>query len=134
MENLNSKIVTISFMVAGILIGFVAFVLLESAAAITVGAFGRFLAQDYVRHGFPVVLGILSFAVLQFNPKIVSWADEVVSELRKIVWPSRKDTTSMTVVVCIMLLISGIVLGLMDIVSSKMIETLLQYNFMGIFS
>jgi len=132
--NLNSKIVTISFMTAAILIGLVVSVLLESLAAVSVGGFGRFIAQDYVQHGLPVIIGLLSFFALQFNKKIVSWAEDVVTELRKIVWPSRKDTTAMTIVVCVMLLISGAVLGLMDFVSSKVIETLLQYNFLGIFS
>ena len=134
MENTNNKIITISLMTAGILIGLVVFVLVESMAAIATGGFGRMLAQDLVRHGLPVAIGLLAFIILQINKGVLSWADEVVTELRKIVWPSRKDTTAMTVVVCVMLLISGVVLGLMDIISSKVIETLLHYNFMGIFS
>lgn len=129
MENTNNKIITVSFMMAGILLGVVVFVMLESMAAIATGALGRFAAQESVRHGLPVVIGIATFFLLQFNKKVTFWADEVVTELRKIVWPSRKDTFAMTTVVCVMLLVSGFVLGLMDVLSAKVIDILLHMTF-----
>jgi len=133
-ENSNSKIITISFMACGILIGIVAYVLLESLAAVATGSIGRFFGQEIVRHGFPVGLGLISFFVLQFNKKIVSWADEVVSELRKIIWPSRRDTIQLTIMVCVMLMISGLVLGAFDVLSGTFIDWLLHHNFMGLIS
>lgn len=134
MENSNSKIITISFMAAGILLGIVAFVLIESAAAVATGATGRFLSQEFVRHGVPVGLGLIAFFVLQFNKKVLAWADEVVSELRKIHWPTRRDTTNLTIMVCVMLLISGGVLGLFDVLAGSFIDWLLHHNFMGLLS
>jgi len=134
MENTNSKIITISFMAAGILLGIVAFVLVESTAAIATGGIGRFFGQELVRHGVPVVLGVITFFVLQFNKRILVWADEVVSELRKIHWPSRRDTGNLTIMVCVMLLISGGVLGLFDVLAGSFIDWLLHHNFMGLLS
>jgi len=42
-------------------------------------------------------------------------------ELKKIVWPSRKDTVAMTIVVIMMVLISGVVFAVFDGLSSYMI-------------
>lgn len=132
MESTNSKIITVSFMVTGILLGIVTFVLVDSLAAIATGSVGRFFAQDLVRHGLPAVIGVVVFAVLQFNKTVMAWANEVVTELRKIVWPSRRDTVGMTIMVCIMLIISGLILGAFDVVSGSLIDWLLHHNFSGI--
>lgn len=131
--NVNNKIITISFMVTGILLGIVAFILVDSLAAVATGGFGRFLGQDMVRHGLPVGLGIVTFVALQFNKRVLEWATEVVIELRKIVWPSRRDTMAMTIMVCIMLVISGLILGAFDVISGSLIDWLLHHNFSGIF-
>jgi len=133
-QNTNSKIVTISFMMAAILIGIVMFVFIESTAAVATGSLGRFAANELVRHGVPVAFGIVAFFILQFNKGTLAWADDVVSELRKIVWPSRKDTVAMTVMVCVMLLISGIVLGLYDVIGGTLIDWLLHHNILGLIS
>ena len=134
MENNNSKIVTVCFMLTAILIGIVVAVSMETASAIGTGAFGRFVSDPLVRHGLPVVVGLIVFVALQANAKVRSWADDVVGEIRRIVWPSRKDTVSMTVVVCVMLLFSGLALGLLDVVSGKFIDWLLHRNIVGLFS
>jgi preprotein translocase subunit SecE len=125
----NNKIVTMSYVATGVLVGIVVFVLLESAAAIATGSVGRFLAQDAVRHIVPVASGLITWIILQTNKRVGSWADEVVTELRKIVWPSRRDTVAMTVMVCVMLLISGIVLGLFDIIGATVIDWFLHLKF-----
>src|SRR4051812_31691598 len=133
MENSNKKFITFGFMVVGILIALVVNVLLDTAAAVTTGSVSRFLSGDLIHHGLPVVVGLGLFMGLQFNHKVTAWADEVAAEIRKVVWPSRKDTTAMTIVVCIMLIISGAVLGLMDVVSGSVIDWLVHMNFGNIF-
>lgn len=134
MENTNKKVITVSFLLAGILIGIVVSVLMETLGAVTTGAFGRFVSQDAVRHGLPVVIGFATFLILQLNKRVNFWADEVVTELARVVWPSRKDTTAMTVMVCVMLLISGVFFGLLDVVSGTLIDWLLHQNLFGLFS
>ena len=133
MESTNNKIITISFMASGILIGITLSVILETVAGLTTGGFSRALSNDWVRHGAPVVTGFAVFLIAQFNAKIVAWADDVTGELRRIVWPSRKDTTAMTVVVCVMLIISGVFLGLLDMVSGSIVDWLVHVNVGSVF-
>jgi preprotein translocase subunit SecE len=43
------------------------------------------------------------------------WALDIISELRKVIWPSREDVWHLTVVVVIVTVIIGAVLGGIDI-------------------
>jgi preprotein translocase subunit SecE len=124
-DNTNSKIITLSFAAFAAIVAFSTHLLLKYFA----GAFGiiaRLTDSDLVRHGFPVLLGIVLFIVLQFNSKVLVWADEVVSELRKVVFPSRKDTTAMTIVVIVMVLISSVVITTFDFVSGYVLNMVMQ--------
>ena len=78
--------------------------------------------SDLVRHGVPVVFGLIVFAVFQFNPRVLAWGDEVVVEIRKVVWPSRKDTTAMTIVVLIMVAISSVLISGFDLTSGLVLK------------
>jgi preprotein translocase subunit SecE len=124
MEKTNSKIITLSFAIGAFLTGLVVSLLIKAFA----GAFAvvaRASDSDIVRHGVPLLVGFGLFAVCQFNPRIVTWADEVVSEVRKVVWPSRKDTTAMTVAVVIMVFVSSAIISLFDFVSAYIINKLM---------
>lgn len=121
MENDNKKIITVSFAVAALLAAYVSNVIIDTLK-VTVGFLAQLLSGDLVTHGVPVVVGLGVFIALQFNKKVVQGADEVVVEIRKVVWPSRKDTTAMTIVVCVMVLISGVAFGVFDIVSSYVVN------------
>lgn len=50
---------------------------------------------------------------------------EVVFELRKVVWPSRKETIGSTSVVLVIVIISGIFLGIVDLVLSRLVRLLI---------
>jgi preprotein translocase subunit SecE len=50
--------------------------------------------------------------VLAWRPRFVM---DVISELRKVVWPSREDTLHLAVVVVIVTIIFGAILGAIDI-------------------
>ena len=85
----------------------------------------RLADSDTVRHGLPVVVGLLVFLVLQFNPKVKNWADEVVTEIRKVVWPSRKDTTAMTIVVLVMVAISSALISAFDVTAGALMKMII---------
>lgn len=121
MDKTNSKVLTLSFAIAGALLGFTTHLLLKSLSA-AFGVVARFADTDLVRHGLPVAIGIAAFAVLQFNPRILTWGEEVVIEIRKVVWPSRKDTTAMTIVVVIMVLISSVIVTGFDLASGSVLR------------
>ncbi len=121
----NKKIITMSFLTAGILAALVVSLLMDVAAS-AFGVVARLQDNQVFRHGLPVVLGLAVFGVFQFRPALNVWADEVVSEIRKVVWPSRKDTMGMTMVVCILVVMSGIVVFGFDWVAAFVVEKLVQ--------
>ncbi len=125
MEKANSKILTVSFAVAGILLAITISILIKAFA----GAFGvvaRASDTDIVRHGIPVLAGFALFLSLQFNSKVQAWAAEVVSEIQKVVWPSRKDTTAMTIACIVMVFVCSIIISVFDVVSGFFINLLMK--------
>lgn len=125
MDKTNSKILTLSFAIVGAILGFTAHLLLKSLSA-AFGIVARMSDTDLVRHGLPVAIGLVAFSVLQFNPKVLTWGEEVVVEIRKVVWPSRKDTTAMTIVVVIMVLISSVIVTGFDLASGSILKLLMN--------
>lgn len=125
MDRSNAKIITVCLAASSALVGLTIALLLRSFA----GAFGvvaRLVDSNAIRHGVPVVVGLVMFFVLQFNPRVVTWAEEVVVEIKKVVWPSRKDTTAMTIVTLIMVLISSLIVTGFDFVSGFVMKSLIQ--------
>lgn len=50
---------------------------------------------------------------------------EVVFELRKVVWPSRKETIGSTAVVLVIVGLSAVFLGIVDIILSRLVRLLI---------
>ena len=50
------------------------------------------------------------------------WAMDIISELRKVTWPTRQETTHLTVVVIIVSILFGIVPGGADVGFSWFVE------------
>lgn len=61
-------------------------------------------------------------AVASWRPRFVM---DIISELRKVVWPSRQDTVHLTVVVVIVALLVGAALGGIDIGFGWLIDNML---------
>jgi preprotein translocase subunit SecE len=124
-EKQNKKVLSVSFIVMAFIVAVVVDVVMESLAA-SFGTVARIRSIDLVSYGLPISVGFLTFLFLQFNKKVLLWGDEVVVEIRKVVWPSRRDTTAMTIVTCVMLVISGILLGVFDFVAGNLIKMILN--------
>lgn len=125
MDNTNSKIVTLSFLSFAALVGFTISTLLKVFS----GAFGivaKMMEYDLIRHGVPVIIALGLFLFLQFNKNILSWADEVIAEVQKVVWPPSKDTKGMTVIVVIMVLISSVIVSVFDMFSGFVLNQLIK--------
>ena len=58
--------------------------------------------------------------------KVTQFLREVKVELKKVVWPTRKDTVASTSVVLILVIIIAIFLGLVDFGLSKIINVILD--------
>lgn len=123
-KQLLKKISTVSFLLAGGLAWLVVGVIFRALA----GAFGnvqRLYGMDIFSHGLPVAVGLVVFLFLQFNPKVLVWAEAVIIEVSKVVWPSRKDTTGMTIVTVIMVLIASGILFLFDNIARLIVGAIL---------
>ena len=112
-------------MLGGACAAYMAKILLDALSS-TWGLAARYVQGDLVVHGLPVTIGLITFLALQFNGKAVKWADEVIVEVKKVVWPSRKDTVATSIVVTIMLLISGVLLGAFDLVSNYLVKYIIE--------
>jgi preprotein translocase subunit SecE len=125
MDNTNSKIVTLSFLSFSALIGFTIATLLRVFS----GAFGivaKAMELDIIKHGLPIAVALGLFLYLQLNKNILVWADEVIAEIKKIVWPPAKDTRGMTIVVVIMVLISSVIVSVFDMFSGFVLNQLMK--------
>ncbi len=121
MEKNLQKIVMVSFVAASLIAAYMAKVLLEVLAA-SVGSFAPIYDSLLVRHGVPFLVGAGVFLALILKKNVKLWANEVVVEISKIVWPSKKDTTTLTIVVTAIIIISGILLGIFDYLSRHLVE------------
>ncbi|MBX7230879.1 MAG: preprotein translocase subunit SecE [Bdellovibrionales bacterium] len=121
----NRKIITVSFFLAAFLTHIVTRVLFETLGGM-VAIVERWRSQDLFRHGVPLFIALVVFVLLQMNPKVVAWADEVVHEIKKIVWPTQRDTVVTTFAVCVMVLIAGLGLAGIDYMSSVLISWIVK--------
>ena len=125
MENKNSKIITVAFLLTAAVALIVARVLLETASA-AYGPIAKFYSQDIDKHGLPMLIAFITFVSLQFNKNVVKWADEVITETLKVVWVSKKDIVAMTIVTIVMVMISSVVLMVFDFASSNAVKLILN--------
>jgi len=80
---------------------------------------------DLILQGFGILVAAASMGVLSLNAKTLNYMNEVVSEVGKMTWPTRKETIPATIVVMIMVLICGAILGLFDLVFAGLLRQLL---------
>ena len=59
-------------------------------------------------------------------PRSLTFVQEVWAELRKVHWPSRKETYAATVVVLLVVALVGLFLGGVDFVVSQLIQLILR--------
>lgn len=125
MENTNSKILTTSFALTSLLFGFTLHLLIKILSS-AFGIVARMADTDLVRHGVPVMAGLVLFASMQFNPRVQTWGEEVVSEVRKVVFPSGKDVTAMTIVVIIFVILASVIITTFDFISAHLMALLVK--------
>jgi preprotein translocase subunit SecE len=61
----------------------------------------------------------------RFRPRVPRWLDDIISELRKVTWPTADETRYLAGVVIIVALAVGAVLGLIDIFFNWVVDRLL---------
>lgn len=113
MENRYQKWVILSYLSVSILFGVLFFYgALQLTSSLDLET--RIKQFDLWVWGVSVFLTLVMFVILFRNHQANEFLNEVISELAKVTWPTQKETTSATFIVIIMVLISGMVLGLLD--------------------
>jgi preprotein translocase subunit SecE len=121
MESQHQKWVNLCFLAGAVLLGYVLF----SFGQWLTGAYdleARVRNIDEIVRILAIIAGGILFLVLYRNQKTNNFMGEVVLELSRVTWPTQRETTSATFVVIIMVLISGMILGLLDYVWTKLIQ------------
>jgi preprotein translocase subunit SecE len=124
-SNQNAKAITFCFLSFSFLVGFTVSSLLKALS----GAFAliaKLNGFDLFKHGLPITVALVLFLYLQFSKNILVWADEVIAEINKVVWPSVKDTRGMTVVVIVMVLISSLIITSFDWFSAFSLDAIIK--------
>jgi preprotein translocase subunit SecE len=70
-----------------------------------------------------VAFGVFFF--LTKHEKSNQFTTEVVTELSRVTWPTQKETTSATMIVIVMVIVTGVILGLLDYVWARLIQLVL---------
>ena len=120
----TNKIITFSFLLLSALVFWTVGVMFDTASD-SFAIIANLKANNLIKHGFPLLCGIATFAWLQLVPTNRAFADEVVTEASKVVWPTFRDVKGMTIAVAIMLIISGIVLSAFDLGAGKTLKLIL---------
>jgi preprotein translocase SecE subunit len=113
MESQFQKWVNLSYLAAAALLGYLVFAL-SSKLVGTYDLETRVHNIGLIVQIASVVAGGILFLVLYRNDDANQFMNEVMLELSRVTWPTQKETTSSTIVVIIMVLLSGLILGLLD--------------------
>ncbi|NKN32171.1 preprotein translocase subunit SecE [Marichromatium bheemlicum] len=105
------KLVAAAFLLVG---GIVAFYLLKPLSTLLAVV------------GLLIICGVAAFVAFKTERGRTLWqfAADARMEVRKVVWPSRQETTQTTLVVIVMVLIVGIVLWLFDMMLMSILRLL----------
>ncbi len=113
MENQQQKWVTLSFVAVSALLAFLVFSFGQKFAGVY-DLEARFRNVELALQGVAVLLGVLLFVFLYRSEAVNQFMAEVVVELSRVSWPTQKETRAATLLVVVMVLISGLFLGLLD--------------------
>ncbi|MGE0614973.1 MAG: preprotein translocase subunit SecE [Bacteriovoracia bacterium] len=131
MENQRQRWVNGSFLTAAALLGYVVFQLATMVAG-TYDLEARMQNIDLILRGVGVGVTALCFFILYANDKANQFMNEVVEELSRVTWPTSNDTSRATVVVIIMVIISGVILGGLDSLWTWIVKSSFQLkNWIG---
>ncbi len=108
----NQRYIVMTYLAAAVLAGF-------SVHGLMVPLLAKLEVGDVQLLGFTtastfagIVAAIATFFILNRHPLAVSFTDETITELRKVVWPDKEETVrSSTVVVVFTLIVAGALAG-----------------------
>jgi preprotein translocase subunit SecE len=67
--------------------------------------------NDFLINGVSAAVALTAGILLYRNDRVFSLATDVATELKKVTWPTRKETQAATLIVIVTVIISAIILG-----------------------
>ena len=123
MEN-HQRWVTLSFVAVSVLLGVVLFMIGIKVAG-TYDLEARFRNIEMIVRMGAIGLALIAFLILNRHEQANQFMNEVVVELSRVAWPTSKETSSATFIVIVMVLISGLLLGFLDYVWTRLLQWVL---------
>lgn len=117
MENNLQRYVWISFLAVSALIAYIAFVALFKIGGVydfESKMRGLGITFDMFLRLASLAIGVGLFAWLYRSDSANQFMHEAVTELSRVTWPTSKETVNATFIVVIMVLVTGMILGLVD--------------------
>jgi preprotein translocase subunit SecE len=62
----------------------------------------------------------------KFFNKIINFIKEAIAELKKVIWPSRKELKNSTIVVVFTIIIASVFIGLIDLIFTKILTLFMK--------
>ncbi len=78
----------------------------------------------YVAFGIALIIGGGLFQYLATSEQVTEYVEEVISEMKKVVWPQKKEVKVSTVAVIILTIVCSIILALFDSAWSLTLQTI----------
>ena len=121
----NAKYIVMAFLGAAVLVGFTLRGLAVPLLASLEVADPQIFADLNATGLFGLVVGIVSFVVLNRHPLIYRFTDEAVSELRRVTWPDKEETVRSTTIVLICTLVIAGALAAYDVIWARVTSAFL---------
>jgi len=124
METQYQKSVYISYAVVGVVV----YTILFSAGLYVGGAYdleARVRNYELVVRAVSVLAGFVVYLSLYRHQRATQFMNEVVTELVRVTWPTPKETANATFIVIVMVVISGMILGLLDYIWTALLKMVL---------
>jgi preprotein translocase subunit SecE len=78
--------------------------------------------NEFILNGIAVIVALGVGIGLYRNERVYTLTDEVMSELKKVTWPTMQETRAATLVVIVTVIVAAIILGIFDAVWSKVTD------------
>ncbi len=115
----------IAYVMFALLVGFVGLKAIDTVG-IQTGWGQKFTWFPVVSMAGAVVTGILGTWILSKDKERHDYFLAAIGELRRVSWPSAQDTRRMTMVVCVVVGIFGVILAIFDFLWAQVLKVLLS--------
>ncbi len=116
--------VNFSYLALAVLVGYLFFAF-AGQVVVSFDLESKVRSLDAILKGLAFLVSLACYFGLTRNDSANQFMNEVVAELARVTWPTALETRDSTVIVMIMVLISGVILGFLDYCWIQMLKRIL---------